>query len=141
MDILFINKPNLYKMSYNPNQALVREAGGCTVVLDALIQHMEEPSIANRASRAIGAMAFDEESRKILVENGACELIIDTIQMYMENEDVLIPCCWCISVLANDPSALPIISEKMNSTLSEEEVSLVLSIISNISDYDPSNQS
>jgi hypothetical protein len=102
---------------------------------------MEEPSIANRASRAMGAMAIDKESRKILVENGACELIIDTIQMYMDNPDVLIPCCWCISVLANEPPALQIISEKMNNTLSEEEASLVLSIISNISDYDPSNQS
>ena len=128
-------------MTSNPNHAIIREAGGCDIVLDALIQHMEEPSIANRACRAMGAMAIDQESRKILVENGACELIIDTIQMYMDNPDVLIPCCWCISVLANEPPALQIISEKMNNTLSEEEVSLVLSIISNISDYDPSNQS
>jgi len=127
-------------MSTDPNQKAIREAGGCAVVLDTLIKHMVDVSVTHSAARAIGSMAIDEENRKIFVEIGACEIIIDTIQIHMENKTVLTACCWCLAVLSNEPSSLPIIINKMKSALGEKNMAIVLSIISNISDYDPSNQ-
>jgi hypothetical protein len=126
-------------MSTDPNQKAIREAGGCSVVLDTLIQHMGDVSVANSAARAIGAMAIDEENRQLFVESGACEIIIDTIQIHMENQSVLTACCWCLAVLSNEPSSLPIIIDKMKSALGEKNMLIVIGIMTNISDYDPTN--
>ena len=117
-------------------QETLREAGIVSFILETLETCKDHPEIIRKAMIAICALAQNHETLNDLIQEGTCEIVIDVSCEHLEKEEVLHQFVLTYLAFSETSEGLSRFSNKMRSTLTVHEMSLVVEQINNISEMD-----